>query len=572
MSIPVFETEAIIEQPVQASAARRYDKWWALAGFVAFCLIVLSRAPQLLEPDDLAYRASIAALMHGHVLLTNQQYVALQHSIGSGGIMQWHQLSSGMWISEKNPGYPFFAVVFALAGVLRLAPLVAGAVATVGVFMGATKWLGRPAGAFATWFFLASGAALTFAWRATMPSFTDASFVAAGAGWLLWALLPGGTLRQRQLIGAASLVCFDAAFAIRYTNVLFLVLAALTIAITARRVHIAHRTLGVWAFIVLAGLVVVGTANSALYGQPFATGYASGEITFSLSSIGTNLRNMPLRLTTSMPVWILAGIALGWLAVSVMTNRHEYLRRRDAVVGASLATGWLSLWGLYACYSWTANQFSTAVGPNTGSPGLLRPHLAVASSPAMPDLTLHVIRFYLPALGLIALIATWMVMQLRRPLALGVVAFISIPGLLSFHAMAATGSPLTHMRTPPPSPTSGTGGPSRQPAGPGLPPSGHRPPMPLPSPDGGRVAPDGAPSASSPSTTTTVPASTTTVAPPPAPATTTSAIPPVTTSTVPVTTTVCSSFEDHCQRSGTGEGSDDGGSSNDGNHQSGDGN
>ncbi|HXW32640.1 MAG TPA: hypothetical protein VEJ21_06055, partial [Acidimicrobiales bacterium] len=29
----------------------------ALAGFVALCVLVLTKAPRLLEPDDLAYRA-----------------------------------------------------------------------------------------------------------------------------------------------------------------------------------------------------------------------------------------------------------------------------------------------------------------------------------------------------------------------------------------------------------------------------------------------------------------------------------------------------------------------------------
>ncbi|HZX97922.1 MAG TPA: hypothetical protein VFE92_00265 [Dermatophilaceae bacterium] len=37
--------------------------------------------------------------------------------------------------------------------------------------------------------FCSSGAALVFAWRATMPTFTDASLIAAGAGALLWTML-----------------------------------------------------------------------------------------------------------------------------------------------------------------------------------------------------------------------------------------------------------------------------------------------------------------------------------------------------------------------------------------------
>ncbi|HEY1223171.1 MAG TPA: hypothetical protein VGE75_06725, partial [Acidimicrobiales bacterium] len=95
----------------------------ALGGFVIFAILVLTKATALLEPDDYAYRASIVALSHGHILLTNAQYEALNRQLASSGgqgILQWHHLASGKWISEKNPGYPFFAVLFYMLGLLRV--------------------------------------------------------------------------------------------------------------------------------------------------------------------------------------------------------------------------------------------------------------------------------------------------------------------------------------------------------------------------------------------------------------------------------------------------------------------
>ena len=99
----------------------------AAAVFVAMCLVILLRSPQLLEPDDYAYRASIIALSQGHLLLTNAQYFALKAQLsahGGPGIEQWVHLRSGRWISQKNPGYPFFAVVFQWLHALRASSFV----------------------------------------------------------------------------------------------------------------------------------------------------------------------------------------------------------------------------------------------------------------------------------------------------------------------------------------------------------------------------------------------------------------------------------------------------------------
>jgi hypothetical protein len=132
------------------------DALVAIVAFVGLCIAVLIRAPQVLEPDDYAYRASIVALSHGHILLSNAQYLGLEHQLGSstsgagpggGAIQQWDHLANGLWISEKNPGYPLLAVPFQWLGSLRLTPLFDGTLASAGLWFGARRWIGRWEGA-----------------------------------------------------------------------------------------------------------------------------------------------------------------------------------------------------------------------------------------------------------------------------------------------------------------------------------------------------------------------------------------------------------------------------------------
>ncbi len=53
-------------------------------------------------------------------------------------------------------------------------------------------------------------------------------------------------------------------------------------------------------------------------------------------------------------------------------------------MGLALAASWCAVWGLYAAYNWTAQ------------PGLT---------------TLQAVRFYVPALGAIALLGAWLVVR-----------------------------------------------------------------------------------------------------------------------------------------------------------------
>ena len=70
--------------------------------------------------------------------------------------------------------------------------------------------------------------------------------------------------------------------------------------------------------------------------------------------------------------------------------------RRDLAVALALAASWFSVWGLYAAYTWTANPFGS---------------------------TLQFARFYVPAIGAISLLGSWLVTRLPRRAWLAAVTF-----------------------------------------------------------------------------------------------------------------------------------------------------
>lgn len=409
-------------------ALARFSAWrWAeltvaLAGFAALCVVVLSKHSALLEPDDYAYKASILALSQGHLLLTTSQYQALAHQLGStaGGIVQWVHLPDGRWISEKNPGYPFAAVVFQVLGILRLAPLFYGGLACAGLYVGARRWIGRWGGAAAVLLYCSSGAAITFAWRATMPTFTDASLVAAGAGFLLWAMLAREAGRRRRLAaGLGAFAALEAATFVRYTDVIELAVAVVAVLLFCRRAQLGRRTVGWWMATVVAFGGGVLAFDALVYGAPLRTGYGSGEITFSPSALWPNLLHMPVPLVEAMPVTLLAVGAAGWILGRRLGRRHrsgwsDGGQDTDLAVAGTLVAGWAALWVLYLAYTWTVGRTSGGVA-------------------------VHVIRFYVPALGLLALLGAWAVTRLRG-LGVVLVGSAAVLGVASFHGLTAGGS------------------------------------------------------------------------------------------------------------------------------------
>jgi len=400
----------------------------ALAAFAVLCAVVLSVAPQPAEPDDGAYRASIVAMSEGHFLtLSTAQAETLAGRLRDNPAAppnQWVQLSDGRWISEKDPGYPFLAAPFEKLGIIRLAPLFYGLLASLGLFVGARRWLGRFGGPAAVGLYCSSGAALAFAWRDYMPTFTDASLIAAGTGAVLWAALATeASSRQRSWAGLAGFAALELATFVRYTNIIILCCAAVAViaAWRLRKAGLPLATLCSW----LASVVVFGAGialfDDLVYGGPLTTGYRPGEVTFALGAIGPNLRLMPAHLLQAMPMLVLGLIALAWIILRwlILRRRGDEVGaavRRDLWVGITLAASWLAIWGLYSAYTWTTDPTSV---------------------------TVQVVRFYLPAIGAIALLGAWLVTRipgrawLRGLTSATVIAALFGVGVWSFYSMYA---------------------------------------------------------------------------------------------------------------------------------------
>jgi len=437
------------EAPEPAQSTLRIEIGVAIAAFIAFAIAVLAKSPSLLEPDDYAYRASITALTHGWVLLTSGQYHAvltqLSHS-ASPGIAQWDHLKSGSWISEKNPGYPFFAVPFAWAHCLRLAPLFYGALASTGLFLGGRKWLGRFGGTWAVIAYLSSGAAMAFAWRATMPTFTDASLIAAGLGFGLWAMLALDSGRRRTIVGLFAMVCLEAAVTIRYTDVTVLLVAVAAVVAFARPAKLTRRDLVAWGASLVVSLGAVMAFNAAIYGGVTKTGYSAGEITFSLSAIGPNLSTMPWLLVKAMPLAVLAAVAIGLGIARFVKGRsgdERTVLHRDLAVMTTLGAAWAAVWGLYLAYTWTAQM-----GGNGRVPGPKGHELAnrgfnahALTHGAMGGQDIHLIRFYLPALGALALLAAYTLVRIKLLPALVVLVALVALGLGSYSSLTSGSGP-----------------------------------------------------------------------------------------------------------------------------------
>ncbi len=407
----------------------------AAVAFAALCVVVLSVAPQSAEPDDGAYRASIVAMTEGHFLtLSTAQAETLARKLGDNPAAppnQWVELSDGRYISEKDPGYPFLAAPFQALGIIRWAPLFYGALACLGLFIGARRWLGRFGGLAAMGLYCSSGAALAFAWRDYMPTFTDASLIAAGSGILLWAVLATEARpRRRTWAGLAGFAAIEIATFVRYTNIVILgcAVVAVILAWRLRAARLPLRTLCCW----LASVAVFGAGvaifDDLVYGGPLTTGYQPGEVTFGLGAIGPNLRLMPAHLMQAMPMLVFGLIALAWIILRWLVLRRVggqagAVARRDLSVGAALATSWFAIWGLYSAYTWTADPTSV---------------------------TVQVVRFYLPAIGAIALLGAWLVTRIpgraRRAglTSAAVITAMFALGVWSFYAMyAAFGVPLS---------------------------------------------------------------------------------------------------------------------------------
>ena len=415
--------------------ALRGEAALAVAAFAALCVVVLSVAPQIAEPDDGAYHHSIVAVTMGDFLTLSQaQLNGLDAKLGgpAGQVPnQWVEVTDGRFISEKDPGYPYLAAPFERFGIIRGAPLFYGALACLGLFIGARRLLGRFGGAAAVGLYCSSGAALAFAWRDYMPTFTDASLVAAGSGALLWTVLaPEASVQRRTWAGLTGFVSLEIATFVRYTNIVILGCAVVAViaAWWLRAAKLPFRTLGLWLVSVAVFGACVAIFDDQVYGGPLTTGYQPGEVTFALGAIGTNLRMMPAHLMQAVPVFVFGMVALAWIVARWFVLRRAggdvaAAARRDLWVGIALAASWFTIWGLYWAYTWSTDP---------------------------TNVTIQDVRFYVPAVGSIALLGAWLVT--RIPGRSHVVGFTTAAvtvamfclGVWSFYAMyTAFGVPLT---------------------------------------------------------------------------------------------------------------------------------
>jgi hypothetical protein len=424
----------------------------AVVSFAVLCVVVLSTAPHLLEPDDYAYRGSVVAMTDGHFLtLSTAQVRALAAQLGSplngargpggpAGVPQWVQLADGRWISEKDPGYPFLAVAFQALGIIRLAPLFYGALACVGLFSGARRWLGRFGGAAAVGLYCSSGTAMMFAWRDYMPTFIDASLIAAGTGALLWAVLAvEASTRRRTWAGLAGFVALEAATFTRYTDIVVLACAVVAVLVAWRlpAARLPLSALAWWLGSVVVFCAGVGLFDTLVYGGPLKSGYRPGEIQFSLSAIIPNLRLMPRDLIWTTPMYALGLAAIAWIVVAWLRRRRAdgeqgFVVRRDLAAGLCLAASWLAVWGLYSAYTWTA---------------------PVANIGGLSTFVVYpFVRFYVPALGAIALLGAWLITRVPRKAALPAAAVVAAVGVMfglgvhSFDVMQSSADTLMHSR------------------------------------------------------------------------------------------------------------------------------
>jgi hypothetical protein len=403
-----------VAQPPEVARLATRTRWdvaeacLAVAAFAVLCVLVLRATPYLPEPDDNAYRASIVAMTDGHFFtLSWAQAHALaerlapqlgQYRLGpgaGGGPVQWVQLAGDRWISEKDPGYPYLAVAFQALDLIRLAPLFYGALACLGLYAGGRRWLGGFGGTAAVGLYCSSGAAILFAWRDYMPTFTEASLIAAGTGVLLWTVLAAETsARRRTWAGLAGFVALEAATFSRYTNIVVLGCAVIAVLVAWRlRAGRLPGSAVAW-WLASVGVFGVGVAvfDTLVYAGPLRSGYRPGEITFSLSALGPNLRYMPAHLIQATPMLVLGLAALAGIAVTWLRGRHAggqqaAAARRDLAVALALAASWAAIWVLYATYTWTA-----------------APRLS----------TLQAARFYVPALGAISLLGAWLLVRVPR--------------------------------------------------------------------------------------------------------------------------------------------------------------
>jgi hypothetical protein len=271
--------------------------------------------------------------------------------------------------------------------------------------------------------YCSSGAALSFAWRDYMSTFTDAFLIATGSGTLLWAVLATeASSRRRAWAGLAGFTAIEIAIFVRYTNIVILGCAVVVVIVAwwRRAMRLPLLTLCWW----LASVVVLGAGvaifNDLVYGGLLTNGYRPSEITFGLGAIVPNLRYMPVHLVQAMPMLVFGLVALAWIIVLRLVlcrlgGQAGAVARRHLWVALTVAASWFAIWGLYSVYYWTADD------------------------PSM--VSIQMVRFYVPAIGAISLLGAWLVTRIPGRVWLAGLTSVAVItamfglGVWSFYAM-----------------------------------------------------------------------------------------------------------------------------------------
>jgi hypothetical protein len=396
------------------AVSRRRGSWplaIALASVVFACAVALVPHYKLRQPDPYAYRASIAALLDGRVALDAAQYQQLSAELSKAddgwdsgiGIVQWTRTPAGDFVSEKNPGYPFLVAPFGALGLTRLAPILFFLIGCAGLWMAGRRWLGAWGGVFAVALFCSSGTLVTMLHEAYMPTATEASLVAAGAGLVLWALLDERGGRRAVLAGTVGFLLAGVAVTVRYTAVVVLgVLVVAAVLWVARRASpVRARWLALWGGVGALGPALALVYDWLVFGSPLRTGYTRG-VSFSAGAMLRNLRTVPVPLLIGMPVAVLAAAGVAWALVAARRPGSP-ARRRDLPVVGFLGAWWLAVWLTYLAYDWTTVVRLSVSFPLTS-------------------------RFYLPALGALALLGALAVARAPRRVGVPLVAALLFVG------------------------------------------------------------------------------------------------------------------------------------------------
>jgi hypothetical protein len=145
-----------------------------------------------------------------------------------------------------------------------------------------------------------------------MPTFADASLIAAGSGILLWALLATeASPSRRTWAGLAGFAAIETAAFVRYTDIVILGCAVVTVIVAwrLRATRLPASTLCWW--LATAAIFGAGVAifDDLVYGGPLSSGYrfatGPGQVTFGLVAIGPNMRYLPAHMIRPFRCWVL---------------------------------------------------------------------------------------------------------------------------------------------------------------------------------------------------------------------------------------------------------------------------